>query len=304
MSRNALSSYVGRFAPSPTGPLHFGSLVAACGSYLRARAAGGRWLLRIEDVDTERNVPGAEAVILRALEVYGFEWDGPVLRQTERLDAYAEVLERLRRKGHVFGCACSRSEVERAAFAAGSGRATDGGWVYPGTCRGGLPDGTKTRAWRLRVPEPGADSIGFDDALQGRVVQHLATEVGDFVLKRADGPYAYQLAVVVDDAFQGVTEVVRGADLIDSTPRQIWLQRCLEVATPTYAHLPLVLADDGQKLSKQTRAPPLDLARPGPVLWAALRFLGVTLGDELREEDVARLWQEAFADPAAQCCRP
>jgi len=298
MSPSIPSSYVGRFAPSPTGPLHFGSLVAAAGSYLRARAAGGCWLLRIEDVDTERNVPGAEAEILRALAAYGFEWDGPVLRQTDRLDAYAEALDRLRCAGHVFGCACSRSEIERAASAAGQGRAADGGWVYPGTCRNGLPAGVAARAWRLRVPPAGADAIGFDDALQGRIVQHLASEVGDFVLKRADGPYAYQLAVVVDDAYQGVTEVVRGADLLDSTPRQIWLQRCLGHATPAYAHLPLVLAADGQKLSKQTLAAPLDLDRPAPVLWSALRFLGQALDDALREATIDELWRVALADSA------
>ncbi|HET6718966.1 MAG TPA: tRNA glutamyl-Q(34) synthetase GluQRS [Rhodocyclaceae bacterium] len=288
-------SYIGRFAPSPTGPLHFGSLVAAAGSYLHARAAGGQWLLRIEDVDTERNVPGAEAEILRALVAYGFAWDGAVLRQTTRLDAYAAALEALRRAGRVFGCACSRSEIERAALAARLPRAVDGGLVYPGTCRAGLPAGCVARAWRLRVPDPGADQIAFDDALQGRRVQHLASAVGDFVLKRADGPYAYQLAVVVDDAFQGVTDVVRGADLIDSTPRQIWLQRCLGVPTPRYLHLPVALDAAGQKLSKQTRAAPLDLGQVGPTLWAAFAFLGLRLPAELRQAPPPELWSAALA---------
>jgi glutamyl-Q tRNA(Asp) synthetase len=258
--------YVGRFAPSPTGPLHFGSLVAAAGSYLHARAAGGRWLLRIEDVDTGRNVPGAEAEILRALEAFGFEWDGPVLRQTDRLDAYGAALEMLVRNGDAFGCACSRSEIGRAAAKAGLPRASDGGWVYPGTCRGGVAAGRTARAWRLRVPDAG---VAFDDLLQ-----HLAREVGDFVLRRADGPFAYQLAVVVDDAWQGVTHVVRGADLIDSTPRQIWLQRCLGVPTPAYLHLPVAVDAAGDKLSKQTRAQAIDAGDPGRALEAALRFLG------------------------------
>ena len=280
----------GRFAPSPTGPLHFGSLVAAAGSYLHARAAGGAWLLRIEDVDTERNVPGAEDEILRALVAFGFEWDGPVLRQTERLDAYADALDRLRRDGHVFGCACSRSEIVRVAELAGLPAAIDGGRVYPGTCRAGLPAGQAPRAWRLRVPDA---VIGFDDGLQGRVEQQLAREVGDFVLKRADGPYAYQLAVVVDDAFQKVTHVVRGADLIDSTPRQIWLQRCLRVPTPTYLHLPVVVDAAGEKLSKQTKAKPLDVENPGPELAAALRFLDFDLPEDASRRVVAELWDIA-----------
>ena len=306
-------NYIGRFAPSPTGPLHFGSLVAAAGSYLHARAAGGQWLLRIEDVDTERNVPGAEDEILRALEAFGFAWDGPVLRQTNRLADYAEALEQLRRSGDAFACACSRSEIERAAKAAGLARAVDGGVVYPGTCRAGIVAGREARAWRLRVPAPGDDRIGFDDAWQGRVEQHLARAVGDFVLKRADGPFAYQLAVVVDDAFQGVTDVVRGADLIDSTPRQIWLQRCLGVPTPNYLHLPLALNAQREKLSKQTRAPALDARLAVPSLLAAFSFLGVNLPAAMAEASVTELWpaalsaffgQPAFQSAPAQRCRP
>lgn len=284
--------FIGRFAPSPTGPLHFGSLVAAAGSYLQARSVGGQWLLRIEDVDTERNVPGAEDAILLALAAFGFEWDGPVLRQTDRLDAYADALDTLRNSGHVYGCACSRSVIERAALALQLPPAVDGGVVYPGTCRAGLREGTTARAWRLRVPEA---VIGFDDELQGRIEQHLEREVGDFVLKRADGPYAYQLAVVVDDAFQGVTHVVRGADLLDSTPRQIWLQQCLGVPTPVYRHLPVVLNAAGEKLSKQTRAPALDLTRPASQLAAALRFLGWQVPAEGARWPVSELWAWAFA---------
>ena len=294
MSNFLAYRYVGRFAPSPTGPLHFGSLVAAAGSYLDARAAHGQWLLRIEDVDTERNVPGAESAILQTLEAYGFEWDGPVVRQTDRLGAYADALEILKGSGQVFGCACSRSEVERDAGAAGLPRAVDGGLVYPGTCRNGLPPGHLARAWRLRVPAAGGDAIDFVDAGGGRVVQHLAREVGDFVLKRADGPYSYQLAVVVDDAFQGVTDVVRGADLIDSTPRQIWLQRCLGLPTPRYLHLPLVRDAAGQKLSKQTRAAPVDSGSASPTLWAACRFLGLELAAELQNAPVRTIWSDAI----------
>lgn len=281
--------YVGRFAPSPTGPLHFGSLVAAVGSYLDARAAGGRWLLRIEDVDTERSVPGAESLILSTLETYGFCWDGPWLRQTDRLDAYAEALHTLCLAGHAFPCACSRSEIERAATA----RAVDGGMVYPGTCRRGLPVGRQARAWRVRVPSPGGDEIAFIDRRLGRIAQTLSHDVGDFVLKRADGPFAYQLAVVVDDAFQEVTDVVRGSDLVDSTPRQIYLQRCLGVRTPRYLHLPLALDPSGQKLSKQTRATPLDPHEPRPTLLAALRFLGMPLPDVTSSDSLDDIWRAA-----------
>ena len=291
---SSLKNYVGRFAPSPTGPLHFGSLVAAVGSYLHARAAGGQWLLRIEDVDTERNVPGAEEEILRALDAFGFEWDGPVLRQTDRLAAYAEALEQLRRTGDAYACGCSRSAIERAASAAGLARAVDGGVVYPGTCRAGIAPGREARAWRLRVPVSGDDVIGFDDARQGRIEQQLARDVGDFVLKRADGPFAYQLAVVVDDAFQGVTHVVRGADLIDSTPRQIWLQRCLGVPTPNYLHLPLALNEQREKLSKQTRAPALDRSLAVPTLLKAFAFLGINLPTAMAKASVSELWLAAL----------
>ena len=216
---------VGRFAPSPSGPLHFGSMVAALGSCLSARAAGGRWLLRIEDVDTPRTVPGAADGILRTLEHFGFEWDGPVLYQSQRLAAYGAALEELKQAGLAYGCACSRKEIADSATHA----AIDGGLAYPGTCRKGLPDGRAARAWRLRVDN---GEVAFIDRLQGRVVQHLEDDVGDFVLRRADGLFAYQLAVVVDDAAQGVTEVVRGADLADNTARQILLQRALGVPTP------------------------------------------------------------------------
>lgn len=275
--------YCGRFAPSPTGPLHFGSLIAALASCLDARAHGGRWLVRIEDVDTPRNVPGAAEDILRTLEACGFVWDGPVLRQSSRLDAYEAALDSLRGAGRVYPCACSRSEI-----AARTGRrAVDGGLLYPGTCRAGLAPGRLPRAWRLRVDE---GLIAFSDRLQGEVKQDLAAEVGDFVLARADGLHAYQLAVVVDDHFQGVTDVVRGADLLASTPRQIALQRCLGYPVPRYAHLPLATNPAGEKWSKQTRAPALASVRPAGELVRALRFLGQPAPAELARASVSEVW--------------
>ena len=258
-------TYIGRFAPSPTGPLHFGSLVAALGSYLEARAHKGRWLLRMEDVDEPRCSRAAADGILRTLEAFGFAWDGEVMWQSRRKDRYREVLERLKREKRVYPCACTRKELADSAMA------PDGAAIYPGTCRGGLPSGRAARAWRLRV---GDAEISFDDAIQGRQQQCLATEVGDFVLLRADGFFAYQLAVVVDDADQGVTHVVRGADLLTSTPRQCFLQGCLNVARPVYAHLPVALNSFGEKLSKQTLAQAVDGQQPVAALRAAWRFLG------------------------------
>lgn len=277
------SPYRGRFAPSPSGPLHFGSLVAAVGSYLDARTQGGEWLVRMEDVDTPRNVPGAADDILRTLAAFGFEWDGPVLYQSKRFDAYADALDRLKQAGLLYGCACSRKEIADSATHA----AIDGGLAYPGTCRGGLPAGRQARAWRLRV---GAEETVFVDRLQGRVVQHLEHDVGDFVLRRADGLFAYQLAVVVDDAWQGINTVVRGADLLASTPRQIWLQRCLGYPVLTYAHLPVAANPAGEKLSKQTRAQALSVDQAAAELVRALRFLGQGVPDALARGAVADVW--------------
>jgi glutamyl-Q tRNA(Asp) synthetase len=260
-----MSEYVGRFAPSPTGPLHFGSLVAALASYMEARSAKGKWLLRIEDLDLPREQPGAADQILRALERLGFEWDGPVLRQSARLERYRAVLEDLLRRGFAYPCGCSRKELEDSALA------IDGSRIYPGTCRHGLAPGKSPRALRLRTH---AAPIGFDDLIQGPMQQRVEREVGDFVLKRADGVYAYQLAVVVDDLDQGVTAVVRGADLLDSTARQIHLQRILGAPTPRYAHVPVAVDAAGQKLSKQTSATPIDIADPARELARARRFLG------------------------------
>lgn len=250
--------YRGRFAPSPTGQLHFGSLVAALGSWLRARSRGGTWLVRIEDIDPPREVPGVAQDILDTLAAFGLVSDEPVLWQSTRLDAYAEPLEQLRAVGDVFPCWCSRSQLD----------ALNG--IHGQACIS-APDPPRAPAWRLHVPK--AD-IGFVDLIQGAFTQNLAREVGAFVVQRVEGYYAYQLAVVVDDAFQNITEIVRGADLLDSTPRQRWLQRRLGLPMPVYAHLPLVLDAASRKLSKQERSRPIDRADPLPALRAALRFLG------------------------------
>lgn len=283
-----LPRYRGRFAPSPTGPLHFGSLVAAVGSYLDARAHGGEWLLRIEDVDQPRTVSGAADEILHTLNAFGFAWDGEVVVQSRRFDAYHQALMRLQGDGDVYPCACSRSEI-----AAASGRVSvDGGLLYPGTCRGGLGDGKAARAWRLRVPD---QDVVFVDRVQGGTRQNLEHEVGDFTLLRADGQYAYQLAVVVDDAAQGVNAVVRGVDLLDSTARQIWLQRCLGLPTPSYAHLPVAVNAAGEKLSKQTLAPAVDAARSSAVLADVMAFLGHPAPAELRGAPLAEFWPWALS---------
>lgn len=259
------SPYRGRFAPSPTGPLHVGSLVAAVGSYLQARSQGGQWLVRIEDLDPPREVPGAADDILRTLEAFGFEWDGEVMYQSRRQAAYKAALEKLRYDGALYACACTRREIADSSVNGIEGP------VYPGTCRAGLQPGRNARAWRVRVD---GTVVEFDDLLQGRQRSALATDIGDFVVKRADGFFAYQIAVVVDDAEQGITEVVRGADLLHSTPRQILLQRLLSLPTPRYLHLPVVLNEQGEKLSKQTFAAPVDRENPLPALRQALELLG------------------------------
>jgi glutamyl-Q tRNA(Asp) synthetase len=268
-------SYIGRFAPSPTGPLHKGSLVAAMASYLDAKAHRGQWLVRIEDIDEARTVPEASESILQTLHALGMRWDGDVVWQSWRKPLYEAAFERL--GAHAYACGCTRREIADSRM----GVAADGAAVYPGTCRGGLTAGKFARAYRLRVPDEVGDDpnecISFEDRWLGRVTQHLATEVGDFVLKRADGFWAYQLAVVVDDAAQNVTHVVRGSDLLDSTPRQIYLQRLLGVPTPRYMHVPLVTNAIGEKLSKQTGALALDLTQPEAELNEAARFLGLPI---------------------------
>lgn len=282
------SGYRGRFAPSPSGPLHFGSLIAALGSYLDARAADGEWLLRIEDVDAPRTVAGAAEDILRVLAALGFDCDGAPVWQSRRRERYRAALDALVAADLVYPCACTRREIADSRLAT----AADGGLIYPGTCRQGLPRGRSARAWRLRVPDI---SLGFDDALQGHVEQLLAQAVGDFVLLRADGQFAYQLAVVVDDALQGITDVVRGADLLDSTPRQHWLQQRLGAPTPRYAHLPVVTNAQGEKLSKQTLAAAVDASEGSAVLARALSFLGHPVPAALQRAPHAEFWAWAIA---------
>ena len=327
--------YRGRFAPSPTGPLHFGSLVAALGSYAEARARGGEWLVRMEDLDQPREFPGAAADILRTLEAFGFAWDGEILYQSRRGAAYAAALAQLQASGLTFPCGCSRREIAVAASAVGPE-----GPIYPGTCRPSqacalpadpssptpvpfissvatpvisrpsgvsvhppspqtspnrgegarLPVRSGQAALRLRVE---TQPITFHDRVQGLVSQDLVAEVGDFVLRRADGLFAYQLAVVVDDAFQGITDIVRGADLTRSTPRQMLLQRLLGLPTPTYAHLPLVRDRLGRKLSKSDAAAPVDPRDPLPALLQAWAFLGQSALAE-RPDTPAAFWAQAL----------
>jgi len=276
-------TYRGRFAPSPTGQLHFGSLVAAVGSWLCARHAGGQWLLRMEDIDPPREVAGAAASILATLPAFGLIADEPVLFQSQRMPAYDAAFEQLRANEMIFPCTCSRSEL-----AASGGIHRDAQCVSTGQTE-------RPPAWRLRVPEL---EVRFNDALQGAQCDNLRELVGDFVIRRADGYYSYQLACVVDDADQGITEVVRGLDLLDSTARQIWLQRCLGLPTPAYRHLPVVLDAEGNKLSKSTQAWPLDPSDPAPALRRALAFLERPLPD--RVTDVQGLLSYALGhfDPA------
>lgn len=278
-----VDSYVGRFAPSPTGPLHFGSLIAAVGSYLDARAHSGKWLLRIDDIDPPREQPGAASSILRSLEQFGFEWDGAVLLQSTRGEAYREALRQLQDGGQVFFCTCSRKQI-----------AEEGDTVYPGTCRQcvNAPPGKKYSI-RLRID---VETTAFTDLVQGTYAQNLSTDVGDFVLLRRDGFYSYHLACSVDDAWQGVTHVVRGADLLDSTPRQIHLQRLLSLATPQYAHLPVATNTDGQKLSKQNLARALDTEHREQLIWDALQFLGQEPPLQLKRASLATLWEWALAN--------
>ena len=290
-----LKGYRGRFAPSPTGPLHAGSLVAALASWLDARAAGGAWLVRIEDLDPPREVAGASAQILRQLAACRLDPDEPVLFQSTRTEAYDEAFRALQEEGLVYGCRCSRKEIE-AAIAAHPGASAG---VYPGTCARRHVHDADVRAWRLRVPR---ESIEFVDRAVGRCAQALARDVGDFVVRRADGLWAYQLAVVVDDGMQCISDVVRGADLLDNTPRQIFLQRALGLACPRYLHVPVVVDARGEKLSKQTLAPPLDSEAPLAALEHAARHLGLprlgaaSVNAFLRAATAA--WRERFPPPA------
>ncbi|SEK48708.1 tRNA glutamyl-Q(34) synthetase GluQRS [Nitrosovibrio tenuis] len=280
-----LSVYRGRFAPSPTGPLHFGSLVTAVGSYLEAKSRRGEWLLRIEDLDPAREIPGASTAILNTLVTLGMEWDGEVLYQSRRNEAYRAAFEALEKQRMLYPCICSRKEIADSTIVGMDGP------VYSGTCRARSVPIEDSAAWRVRTDNY---PVEFTDALQSRIQQHLRADIGDFVLRRADGIFAYQLAVVVDDAEQCVTHVVRGADLLNSTSRQIYLQRLLGYSTPTYMHLPVVVNAVGEKLSKQTRAMPVDSSDPMPQLIMAIRFLGQTPPKELIKSSVASFWKWAL----------
>jgi glutamyl-Q tRNA(Asp) synthetase len=282
MSSAEPARYVGRFAPSPTGSLHFGSLLAAVSSFLQARAAGGHWLLRIEDIDPPREQPGADSAIIATLEAYGFEWDGPVIYQSRNTDRHQDLVDLLLRNGTAYRCTCSRRDL------AGAPRGPLG-TIYPGTCRSGCRGGDA--AIRIRVDDR---NVGFVDKLQGHQEQNLAADSGDFIIKRRDGLIAYHLAVVADDADQGITEIVRGIDLMDSTPRQIYLQSQLSFVTPSYMHIPVINNPQGQKLSKLTGAVAIPRSDPGPILQAALAALGQKPPSALCELPVADVWSWAI----------
>lgn len=288
-----IPSYIGRFAPSPTGPLHAGSLVAALASWLDARAHGGTWLVRIEDVDTPRCLPGVDALILQQLAACGLMPDAPPIYQSQRSLLYQRALDQLVASGWAYPCACSRKEIEATCAAMGQGHSRNTELVYPGTCRTGL-HGRPARAWRLHTdkfienrhlahipPAPVAiksivnSMVAWNDRWLGPQRQDVASEVGDFVLRRADGLWPYQLAVVVDDADQSITHVVRGQDLADNTPRQIWLQQALGLPTPQYLHTPLVWSANGEKLSKQNGAQALNTEFPLAALNTAAQVLGL-----------------------------
>lgn len=266
--------YVGRFAPSPSGPLHDGSLVAAMASYLDARAHQGQWLLRIEDIDTPRVVPGADRVIMQQLQALGMHWDGTPLWQSQRLEAYQQAFTRLRQQGVIFGCRCTRAQVGKGP--------------YTGTCRHVEVPDADARAWRFNVP---AGIIFFEDRWLGHQTQNVAHDVGDFIIRRADGLWAYQWVVVIDDAFQGITDIVRGADLLDSTARQIMLAQALGVNYPRVMHVPLVLDGNGLKLSKQNHAQPFDTTQPVNTLNRAWQRLGFDALSNVR--DAADFWARA-----------
>jgi glutamyl-Q tRNA(Asp) synthetase len=319
-SAGASVNYIGRFAPSPTGPLHAGSLVAALASWLDARAHGGQWLVRIEDIDTPRCIAGAGQEILHQLAACGLVPDAPPLYQSQRNAHYQAALDQLIAQGHAYPCACSRKDIEAALATQGSGKARHGELVYPGTCRSGL-HGKSGRAWRFNTAffKPNSQVVQvstaqaainsivnthatdttpttWQDRCLGTQQQNVEAEVGDFVLRRADGLWAYQLAVVVDDAAQGITHIVRGEDLADNTARQILLQRALGYATPQYLHTPLVLATDGQKLSKQNGAAPLDLRDPLQALQHAAQALNLPRAESksCTLPDALQQWTQAW----------
>jgi len=276
-------TYVGRFAPSPTGPLHFGSLVAAVASYLEAKTQHGKWIVRIEDLDTPRIQVGAANDIINTLAAFGFEWDGDIMYQSQRNEAYMNAFNILKDKQLIYPCTCTRKEIADSASNVGIE-----GAVYTGTCLKQAIKPNAPRAWRIKTEDK---LIQFNDAIQGNVSQNLKFDTGDFVLKRADGLFAYQLAVVVDDAEQGITHVVRGADLLNSTPRQIYLQNLLTINTPNYAHVPVACNSEGEKLSKQTLAQPLNVRNANAELFEALHFLGQHPPAEIKNATLNEMWR-------------
>ena len=278
------ATYRGRFAPSPTGHLHFGSLVAAVASYLAAQSVHGEWLVRIEDIDRPREVPGSADSILKTLDAFGFEWNGSIARQSERTSLYDAALARLARDGLTYECSCSRKDI------AAVGAADSDETRYPGWCRAGPLQRNAVCATRLRIAH---EAVSFIDEIQGSVTTNVSEDCGDFVLKRRDGLFAYQLVVVVDDADQGITHVVRGADLLSSTPRQLLVQQSLGLSSPRYAHVPLATDDRGVKLSKSGGAGAVDATKPVEELWRALHFLRQEPPVELRLSPLRTLWEWA-----------
>jgi len=264
--------YIGRFAPTPSGPLHFGSVVAALGSYLQARQQQGEWLVRIDDIDQPRTIPGADKVILDQLEGLGLLWDGEIIYQSRRIPLYQSALEKLEGLDLTFPCACTRKETANKP--------------YPGTCRSGVTHGLTGRSIRIKTDD---QEIGVNDLLQGYYSQSLESDIGDFVIKRTDGLFAYHLAVIVDDADQNINEIVRGADLLDSTPRQIYLQKLLGFSVPGYLHLPVAINKNGSKVSKQSHAKAIDLNNPCNVIFQALEFLGQCPPHEAFNSDLESL---------------
>lgn len=287
MTNNPLSvpDYRGRFAPSPTGALHFGSLIAAVGSYLEAKSHNGEWLVRIENLDKPREIPAASHEIFRALEILGMEWDHEVIYQDQRKDTYENILTILNKRGLTYSCTCTRKEIADSSITGISGQ------IYAGTCRNNVQNKDRPGAVRIKTDN---NIIEFEDSLHGLISQRLESETGDFILRRSDGIYAYQLAVVADDATQGITNVVRGADLLDSTPRQIYLQKLLGYSTPTYMHLPVAVNNQGEKLSKQTKAALLDISNPVKQLVEAVNFLGQESPIELLGSNVSSFWKWAI----------
>lgn len=287
MINNPLSvpDYRGRFAPSPTGALHFGSLIAAVGSYLEAKSHNGEWLVRIENLDKPREIPAASHEIFRALEILGMEWDHEVIYQDQRKDTYENILTILNKRGLTYSCTCTRKEIADSSITGISGQ------IYAGTCRNNVQNKDRSGAVRIKTDN---NIIEFEDSLHGLISQRLESETGDFILRRSDGIYAYQLAVVADDATQGITNVVRGADLLDSTPRQIYLQKLLGYSTPTYMHLPVAVNNQGEKLSKQTKAALLDISNPVKQLVEAVNFLDQEPPIELLGNNVSSFWKWAI----------